>query len=204
MSFTGVTVNFTNNQAMAVLAGAAVLGGQGVGGLGGDGVFGGHGGSGIGGPGGRGGNGGFGVGGGIFNAANARLTIDPRLGAKKGSRQSKATNTITDNQANSGLGGAGGQGGDDVAGLGGRPNGLFGTAVPGTAGANGVSGIGIGGGLVYLTGGIAMIANTNITGNRASTADNDVSVAPPGVTNTSKPAGGMRVASNWPAKKNPP
>jgi hypothetical protein len=119
------------------------------------------------------------VGGGIFNAANASLTIDPRLGAKQGSRQSKATNTITDNQANSGLGGAGGQGGTAFEGTFGRPNGLAGTATQGTAGANGVSGAGIGGGLDRLTGGIAMIANTNITGNSASTADNDVSTTSP-------------------------
>jgi hypothetical protein len=121
------------------------------------------------------------VGGGIFNAANASLTIDPRLAAKKRSQQSKATNTITGNQAKNGLGGAGGQGGDAFEGVGGRsgtgkPNGLVGTATQGTAGANGVSGAGIGGGLDRLTGSDATISNTNITGNNASTADNDVSV----------------------------
>ena len=39
------------------------------------------------------------------------LAIDPRLGVKKGSKQSRATSTITANQAIRGLGGLGGSGG---------------------------------------------------------------------------------------------
>ena len=46
---------------------------------------------------------------------------------------------------------------------------------PAAAGALGVSGVGVGGGLDLLPGGIVVIDDTTITGNQASTADNDVS-----------------------------
>jgi hypothetical protein len=46
-------------------------------------------------------------------------------------------------------------------------------------GAGAVSGAGLGGGLYRSSGDNATIAHTNITGNIASTADNDISVAAP-------------------------
>jgi hypothetical protein len=98
----------------------------------------------------------------------------PRLGARKGSNQSKATNLITMNQANAGKGGTGSAAGVPQAGTGGATNGADGQNLPGTAGHAGVSGTGLGGG--SASGGSVMIDNTNVTGNSASTADNDVSV----------------------------
>jgi hypothetical protein len=114
------------------------------------------------------------LGGAIFNFANAGLTIDPRLGAKKGSRQSKAMNVITANQANRGLGGVGGKAGTGFGGLGGQPNGVIGPSVNGTTGADGAPGTGSGGGLVQSPTMAVAIKNTTITGNTASTANNDV------------------------------
>ena len=174
-SFTGITVNFTNNQATGGTGGMGGRGGFGQGGSGGDGGLGGSGATGKGGDGGTGGAGGSGLGGGIFNQTTGTLTIQPRLGAKKSSKQSKATDTITGNQANRGLGGAGWLGGGAQAGLGGTPGGFPGTAILGTAGTTGPSGVGIGGGLDLLPGGTVVIDDTTITGNQASTNDNDVS-----------------------------
>src|SRR5262249_62280626 len=113
--------------------------------------------------------------GGSINTASGTLTIQPRLGSHKGSKQSKATDTITGNQANLGPGGAGGPAGGVVAGSGGSPNGSAGAAFPGATGVAGVSGAGVGGGLDLLPGGTAVIDDTAITGNTASTADSDVS-----------------------------
>jgi hypothetical protein len=110
----------------------------------------------------------------IFNTRNAIVTIDPRLGAKKGSPQSRATDLITANAANRGLGGAGGQGGGGFAGLGGQPNGVSGTARPGASGAGGTAGSGLGGGLVQSPTNSVAIKNTRIAGNTASTSNNDV------------------------------
>src|SRR5262249_8057856 len=114
-------------------------------------------------------------GGGIFNTAAGTLTIQPRLGAHKGSKQSKATDTITGNQANRGFGGSGGPAGGVSAGAGGSPGGSAGAAFPGSNGAAGVAGVGIGGGLDLVTRGTAPDRDTTITGNTASTTDNDVS-----------------------------
>ena len=116
----------SSNVAVGGASGAGALGGQGTGGAGGDGVlglnFGDAGGSG--GPGNagdstdfggggsaNGGAGGIGSGGGIFNATTGTLTINPRLGAKKGSKQAKATDVITTNIAASASGGQAGAGG---------------------------------------------------------------------------------------------
>jgi hypothetical protein len=173
-SFIGVTVNFTNNQANGGAGGRGGAGGLGVGGDGGNGVVGGHGGIGDGGTGGSAGAGGGGLGGAIFNSINASLTIDPRLGARKGSRQSKATDVITANQANRGLGGAGGQGGGAFAGLGGQPNGVIGFAIQGITRADAPPGTGQGGGLVQSPTMAVAIKNTRITGNTASTSNDDV------------------------------
>ena len=99
------------------------------------------------------------------------LTIAPRLGTKKGSKQSKATDTITANQANGGPAGLGGAGGGAAGGQGQAPGGTAGQAFPGTPGVAGVAGAGIGGGLELFPGGHVTIDNTNITGNTASTSE---------------------------------
>ena len=114
-SFTGVTVNLTSNQANSGVGGNGGNGGAANGGGGGNagtGGIGGTGGSATGGNGGGGGEGGIGQGGGIFDATTGTLTIQPRLGVKKGTKQAKATDVITANQANAlsaGLGGAEGR-----------------------------------------------------------------------------------------------
>jgi hypothetical protein len=100
--------------------------------------------------------------------------IAPRQGAKKGSKQSKATDTITANEANAGPGGGREGEGTAIAGLGGSPGGHAGTATPGAFGAGGAAGNGIGGGLNLTGGGHATIDNTTRTGNHATTTDNDV------------------------------
>ena len=97
-SFTGVTVNFTNNQARGGVGGNGGSGRNTKGGNGGNGATGGKGGNTLGGDGGNGGESGIGEGGGIVVDVSGTLTIDPRLGAKKGSKQAKATDQITTNQ----------------------------------------------------------------------------------------------------------
>src|SRR5262249_59017407 len=111
-------------------------------------------------------------GGGIFNTAAGTLTIQPRLGAHKGSKQSKATDTITGNQANRGFGGSGGPAGGVSAGAGGSPGGSAGAAFPGSNGAAGVAGVGIGGGVDLLPRGTAVIDGTRSTRHPPSTAEN--------------------------------
>jgi hypothetical protein len=120
-----------------------------------------------------GGNGGFGEGGGIFNANTGVLSINPRAGARKGSNQSRAIDIITGNQAIQGLHGSGGpSSAASTGGSGGTPNGNSGLAFVGDPGADGFDGVGLGGGIV--TTGTATIDNTTITGNHASTNDDDV------------------------------
>jgi hypothetical protein len=136
---------------------------------------GGDGGDANGGIGGAGDLGGSALGGGIWTDRFAILTIAPRQGAKKGSAQSRATNTITGNLANPGLGGSGGAGGSASAGGGGAPTGISGTAVTGTAGDAGGAGVGYGGGLSQGSSTNVRIDNTTIAGNHAATADDDVS-----------------------------
>ena len=88
--------------------------------------------------------------------------------------------TITANQANGGPGGQAGAGGIASVGNGGAPGGSTGfTAIPGTPGASGTSGRGIGGGLGSFPGANTTIDNTNINGNSASSADNDVTGTSP-------------------------
>ena len=177
---TGITVDFVANQASGGAGGHGGAGSEGFGGNGGNGgggKVGGDGFTGTGGNGGNGGTGGRGVGGGIWSAASSTLTIDPRLGAKKGSKQSKARDTITLNLANFGVGGAGGAAGNGGGGKGGLPGGTAGLAFPGKPGAPAVGGSGIGGGLYQSTSSAVTIANTDITGNTASNRDNDVSIA---------------------------
>jgi hypothetical protein len=178
-SFTGVTLNVTSNKAVSGHGGHGGQGGSVQGGHGGNGVTtstlvtGGRGGNANGGNGGNGGTGGIGQGGGIDNVSTGTLTIKPRQGAKKGSSQSKATNTITANQALASSGGlAGDVGASQVPGPGGAHNGSFGLLNPGIPGVTELFSVGIGGGLVNL--GTATIDNTTITGNTATTNDNDV------------------------------
>ena len=174
-SFSGITVDFRTNSAGTGVGGRGGNGGLGIGGNGGIGTLGGDGFSGSGGNGGNGGFGGDGLGGAIFDAKSATLVLAPRLGAKKGSKQFKATDTISANQANQGSGGRGGAAGGAIGGQGQTPGGPAGQAFPGIAGVAGVEGVGLGGGLDFFPGGDVTIDNTNITGNNASTADNDVS-----------------------------
>ena len=111
-------------------------------------------------------------GGGIFNAITATLTIKPRHGAKKGSKQAKATDVITANLAPSRLGRAGGAGGSATGGLGKRPGGNGTRATPGQPGATEIFSVGIGGGIATF--GTAIRRQYDITGNQASTTDPDV------------------------------
>ena len=116
-----------------------------------------------------------GVGGGIFNATTGTLTLKPRLGAKKGSSQAKATDVITTNQALAATGGHAGAGGTATGGLG-RPaqgfNGLNGVATPGQPGVTDLFSAGVGGGIATF--GTAFVDNTTISGNQASTSDPNV------------------------------
>jgi hypothetical protein len=138
--------------------------------------LGGVGGNGFGRNGGIGGAGGDGLGGGIFNLDSGVLTIDPRLGARKGSRQSRAANLITANQANAGSGNSGGAAGLAMAGAGGSLGGVAGHATPGVPGTTGTAGTGMGGGLCLVVGGTVLIDNTQNAGNQATTSDPDVFV----------------------------
>jgi hypothetical protein len=103
--------------------------------------------------------------------------IAPRLGAKKNGKQAKATSLFTANQAIRGAGGAGGAAGTATAGPGGSPGGTPGYTFPGTPGAQGSPGTGSGGGLFLDPAGTATIKDTTITGNQASTSNNDVAGA---------------------------
>ncbi len=167
-----MTVNFSNNQAQSGVGGVGGAGGSGTGGSGGTGNGGGgSGGNATGGTGGAGGEGGTGIGGGIFNAVTGTLTINPRLGAKKGSKQAKATDVITANLAASASGGLAGAGGGATGGIGIVPGGN-GTATPGQPGAADLFSVGVGGGIATF--GTTHIDNTLITGNHASTNDPNV------------------------------
>jgi hypothetical protein len=145
-----------------------------MGGAGGSGAPGGNGGLADGANGGEGGNGAAGLGGAIRNLSTGVLTFKPRLGTRKGSAKSKATNLVTNNQANAGPAGGGGTAGVPTAGAGGVANGFAGQNIFGNLGASGRVGNGIGGGLNLTQGGSVVTENTTITGNTASTAGIDV------------------------------
>ena len=155
-----------------VAMGAGGTGGIATAGSGGNGATGGTGGMATGGTGGDAGFSSFGVGGGIYNGNNTTLVINPRLHARKGSSQAKATNVITSNQAVAAAGGAPGAGGSATAGTGGSPNGANGSATHGATGAAHPLSIGAGGGIFTIE--TAMIDFTMITGNFASSLDSDV------------------------------
>ena len=167
-------MNYTNNQSNGGTGGMGGRGGFGAGGNGGNGGLGGSGATGKGGDGGNGGVGGSGLGGGIFNQTTGTLTIKPRLARRRApisprplipSRATRPTEGWECRLAR----------GEARAGAGGAPGGFPGSAFPGTAGTAGVSGVGVGGGLDLLLGGTVVIDDTTITGNQASTNDNDVS-----------------------------
>jgi hypothetical protein len=170
LRFTGITLNISSNQATG---GNGSVGGSGGTGTGGDGgtssIQDGAGGSARGGNGGVGGDSGYGIGGGGFNAFTGNLLIAPRQGARKRSKQSQATGSITGNQATQGVPGSGGVGGADVPGA--NP---VGNSSPGAPGTGGAAGQGLGGGLYLQSGGTVTIDDTTVTGNQASTSDPDV------------------------------
>jgi hypothetical protein len=164
-SFTGVTVDFTTNQATGAIGGQGANGGEAFGEIGGNGLPAGSNANATGGNGGNAGNGGIGQGGGLFNTTTGALVIEPRLGAKKHSKQTNATDTITGNKASAGGAGSPGAGGLAHVAAGA-------TATNGTAGPAASAGVGVGGGIVNV--GTATIDNTTISGNTATTNDNDI------------------------------
>ena len=171
-TFLGVTVNFSNNQVRGGFGGTGAGGGTVKGGNGGNGVVGGTGGNAVAGNGGNGGESGISEGGGIFDANTGNITINPRLGAKKGSAQAAATDLITGNQAFSSGAGTPVAAGNRFLGFGGTPHGESGLLTAGTSGTVDTLSVGVGGGIAII--GAATIDNTTITGNHADTNDNDV------------------------------
>ena len=172
LSFIGVTVNFTNNEVQGGFGARAGNGGTVKGGNGGNGSAGGPGGDAMGGNGGSGGEAGIGEGGGLFDALSGTLTIKPRLGAKKGSAQAAATNMITGNKAFSSAAGVAGVAGNATVGSGGTPTGGDGVLTHGANGTVDTFTVGVGGGIAIV--GTAIIDNTTISDNFASTNDDDV------------------------------
>jgi hypothetical protein len=124
---------------------------------------------GAGGTGGSGGAGGDGIGGAIDTGTASALTIAASLKVRKGSPRSRATYSISGNQASFGRAGLPGAGAGAAGGQGGAPNGSAGRAMPGSAGALAGNGKGIGGGLFRAPNAKVLINNTRITGNSAST-----------------------------------
>ncbi len=176
-SFTGVTVDVSSNQAVS---GTGGTGGSATGGVSaGSGIVGitTTGGSATGGNGGDSGVGASGLGGGFFNATKATLTLKPRLGAAKGSRQAKATDVITTNKALAATGGQPGAGGSATGGLGtgsAGVNGVTGVATPGQPGASELFSRRAPGDAGIVNLGTAAVDNTTISGNQASTSDPNV------------------------------
>ena len=169
-SFTGVTVNFTSNQALAGLGGSGGEGGNAFGGYGGTGRAGrgGDGGNATAGNGGNGNFDGLASGGGIYVDQKGNPVLKPRLGAKTGSRESKATDVITANAAVRAAVGTGGLNGGSVAagqGGAGRPPGTDGTDNFGHTGEAGRLVPSAGGGITIV--GTATADNTSVTGNTA-------------------------------------
>jgi hypothetical protein len=98
----------------------------------------------------------------------------PRSGAPAGSPQSRATDSISQNSATSGAGGSAGFGTLPHPGRPSVNGGRFGNGTVGVAGVAGPAGTGVGGGLFLDPAGTATVANTTVSGNQASTSDNDV------------------------------
>jgi hypothetical protein len=171
-SFSGITVNFANNQVRGGNGGLGRNGRDSQGGTGGDGVAGGTGGETIGENGGNGGDSGVAEGGGILVDVSGTLIIKPRQGAKKGSKKAKATDVITGNQAFTASPGAAGHAGIVFSSPGGTPGGLVGLGIAGKDGTAGMTGVAAGGGIATF--GNTTIDNTTISGNTATTSNKDV------------------------------
>ena len=173
-SFDGVTVIFTNNQ--------AVGGSAGSGGAGGTDAFGGYAGNGVNGPGGNGGNAtggdsgganpsGYASGGGITVDSAGTLFLEPRQRAKKGSKQFGATDLITGNSATPGAAGTAGLPTGNIApGTGGgvNPPGEDGILTLGQAGQVSTLKRSVGGGIAIF-GAAHGKTHTSVTGNSAIT-----------------------------------
>ncbi len=172
ISMAGVTANFTKNEVRAGNGGDGGKAREANGGAGGVGKTGGKGGDATGGDGGDGGESGTSIGGGIMVDHSGALILNPRIGAKRGSKQAKGVDLITGNLARAAGGGEGGEAGTTVAGAGGVQNGKAGTATPGGDGSFRTLSLAIGGGVGVA--GMATLVNANITGNQADSSDNDV------------------------------
>ena len=101
---------------------------------------------------------------------SGNLTLNPRLGARKGSKQAKATDLITANQAFDRLARRARRGTRPSAG--GTPILVRGRRHPGQNGSIDTFAVGAGGGIANV--GTATIDNTTISGNSASTSNDDV------------------------------
>ena len=162
-----MTVNLSNNKAQSGFGGVGGAGGSAVGGTGGSGGSGrsaGSGGNATGGTGGAGGEGATGSGGGIFNQTTGTLTSSPSLGRRR-AQTGQGHRHHHDQRRLERVGQHAGIGGGATAGSGG-------TATQGQSGATDLFSVGIGGGVATF--GTAHADNTTITGNDASTNDNDV------------------------------
>jgi len=173
-SFTGVTANFTSNQAAGGTAGVGGSGGSvqaGNGGIG-AGAAGGAGGNAVGGNGANSGPSGVGIGGGITVDASGTLVLKPRLGAKAGSSQAGETDLIQSNSATAGGIGSLGLAGSATPGAGGAgsPTGAGGTVTAGENGAIDITEQSEGGGIAIF--GTATGDNTTVTNNSAITSPN--------------------------------
>lgn len=173
VSITIVNVNITGNRALGGDGGRGGDSNDADAGNGGDGRAGGHGGSSEGGNGGNGGVSGSGIGGGITVSQSGNLTLSPRvLPTKHGVGTAAQADTITGNQALEAAPGSTGLAGFDQIGIGGSPDGLSGFGVAGKDGAFNPLQIGSGGGVAAF--GNTVIDHTKISGNTASTQNNDV------------------------------
>ena len=134
---------------------------------------GGNGGNAVGGNGGNGGEGAIGEGGGIFDASTGTLTINPRTGRQEGFSPGQGHQRDHGQPGlRSGSAGTPGSAGTATVGFGGTPRGASGHLTGGTSGTVDPLSVGVGGGIAII--GAATIDNTTITGNHASTNDNDV------------------------------
>jgi len=171
----GITLDLRGNTAANGIAAGGGIGGNASSGYGGDGFAGASGGAGGSARAGDGGSGGFGAisfGGGIYNGGAGTLLINPRLGAPRGSGQSKATNTLSGNASLTAAESAGGKAGTPTVGLGGSGStqGASGTPTPGLDGMNSTQGNSFGGGVSNDISGTATIKFSTISGNSSSDA----------------------------------
>jgi hypothetical protein len=172
-SFTGVTVNFTNNRAVGGSAGTGGNGGtDAYGGFAGSSHGGGAGGNGGNATGGNGGGAdfnGLANGGGITVDVSGKLSLQPTLGAPKGSKQANAADLISGNSATPGAAGTAGSPGPNLApgtGGGGAPVGKNGVFTVGQPGRVSLLKRSVGGGIAIF-GTARGKSHTKVTGNSA-------------------------------------